>query len=153
VIDVHAKLTERFPELFPEGAALDADGPLVPVEHHVDLARFLRDECGYVQYVTVVASHWPGKDGDAWEVATVLRTVGPGTTTFQWRVRLEGEPHIPTLYPLFAGADWQEREQFDMVGVIFDDHPDLRRLLLPEDWEGYPLRKDYPIDKPHPPWR
>jgi NADH-quinone oxidoreductase subunit C len=54
---------------------------------------------------------------------------------------------------VFVGADWQEREQFDLVGVHFAGHPDLRRLMMPEDWVGHPLRRDYAIDTPHAPWR
>lgn len=53
------------------------------------------------------------------------------------------EPHIPSVADLWNAADWHEREAFDMMGIIFDGHPDMRRILLPEDWEGYPLRKDY----------
>ena len=69
------------------------------------------------------------------------------------RVRVELDQSVPTLFPLFAGADWQEREQYDLVGVRFAEHPDLRRLMMPEDWEGHPLRKDYAIETACPPWR
>jgi NAD(P)H-quinone oxidoreductase subunit J len=55
----------------------------------------------------------------------------------------EGTPSIPSLYGLFRGADWQERETFDMYGITFEGHPHPKRLLMPEDWKGYPLRKDY----------
>ena len=55
----------------------------------------------------------------------------------------EGQPSVPTLYGLFRGADWQERETFDMYGVNFEGHPHPKRLLMPEDWTGWPLRKDY----------
>ena len=54
-----------------------------------------------------------------------------------------GELTVPSLYSLFRGADWQERETFDMYGVIFKGHPHPKRLLMPEDWKGWPLRKDY----------
>lgn len=52
-------------------------------------------------------------------------------------------PKIPSVTPLWPGADWHEREAYDLYGVIFENHPDLRRILLPEDWEGFPMRKDY----------
>jgi NADH-quinone oxidoreductase subunit C len=52
-------------------------------------------------------------------------------------------PHVPSVVDLWAAADWNEREAFDMFGIVFDGHPDLRRILCADDWEGYPLRKDY----------
>ena len=55
----------------------------------------------------------------------------------------EGQPSVPSLYGLFRGADWQERETFDMFGIQFEGHPHPKRLLMPEDWKGWPLRKDY----------
>jgi NAD(P)H-quinone oxidoreductase subunit J len=55
----------------------------------------------------------------------------------------DGALSIPSLYGLFRGADWQERETFDMFGITYDGHPHPKRLLMPEDWKGYPLRKDY----------
>ncbi len=55
----------------------------------------------------------------------------------------EGTPRVPSLYKIFRGADWQERETFDMFGVHFEGHPHPKRLLMPEDWKGWPLRKDY----------
>jgi NADH:ubiquinone oxidoreductase subunit C len=56
----------------------------------------------------------------------------------------EGE-HVPSVISVWPTCDWHEREQFDLMGIIFDGHPNLERLLMPEDWEGHPLRKDYPI--------
>jgi NADH-quinone oxidoreductase subunit C len=55
------------------------------------------------------------------------------------------DPHVPTVVDLFAGADFHEREVYDMFGVHFDGHPDMRRLLMPEDYEGYPQRRDFPL--------
>jgi NADH-quinone oxidoreductase subunit C len=52
-------------------------------------------------------------------------------------------PHIASLSAIWPVANWQERECYDLLGVVFDGHPDLRRILMPEDWQGYPLRKDY----------
>ena len=55
----------------------------------------------------------------------------------------DGELSIPSLYPLYRGSDWPERETFDMFGITFEGHPQPKRLLMPEDWQGFPLRKDY----------
>ncbi len=68
---------------------------------------------------------------------------------FRWRIRLkvkldEGES-VLSVTPIWKGANWLEREVFDMFGVKFDNHPDLRRILMPDDWEGHPLRKTYPL--------
>ena len=65
------------------------------------------------------------------------------------RVRLPGDsPVIESVVPVWPTANWHEREIFDLFGMRFDGHPDLRRMLLPDDWEGYPLRKDYPVEGP-----
>ena len=55
----------------------------------------------------------------------------------------EALPHFPSIVSVYAAADWHEREAYDMLGIYFEGHPDMRRLLMPDDWEGFPLRKDY----------
>jgi NADH-quinone oxidoreductase subunit C len=70
--------------------------------------------------------------------------------TYRRQVRLEtsaslDDPHVPSVTGVYPGADWQERETYDMFGVIFDGHPALTRILMPDDWDGFPQRKDYPL--------
>ena len=70
--------------------------------------------------------------------------------TYRRRVRLEAavsaeNPHLPSVTQVYPTADWQERETYDMFGIVFDGHPGLTRILMPDDWEGHPQRKDYPL--------
>ncbi|MBN1172434.1 MAG: NADH-quinone oxidoreductase subunit C [Micromonosporaceae bacterium] len=70
--------------------------------------------------------------------------------TFRRIVRLEcavaeTDPHVPSVTAVYPTADWQEREAYDMFGILFDGHPNLTRILMPDDWEGHPQRKDYPL--------
>jgi NADH-quinone oxidoreductase subunit C len=70
--------------------------------------------------------------------------------TYRRRVRLEvsvsvEDPHVPSLTGLYPGTDWQERETYDMFGIVYDGHPALTRILMPDDWDGFPQRKDYPL--------
>ncbi|APU12601.1 NADH/F420H2 dehydrogenase, subunit C [Actinoalloteichus sp. GBA129-24] len=70
--------------------------------------------------------------------------------TYRRRIRLEvavdvDDPHIPSVVEVYPTADWQEREAWDMFGIIYDGHPALTRILMPDDWDGHPQRKDYPL--------
>jgi NADH-quinone oxidoreductase subunit C len=72
------------------------------------------------------------------------------STTRHHRLRLkvllnEDDPHVPTVTGVWRTANWHERETYDLFGIIFDEHPDLRRILLPDDWQGHALRKDFPL--------
>ena len=151
--DLAALLRDEFGVTeFPKDAA-----PVVVTDKHLALAARLKS-LGFKQFVHVVASHYPEKTGakaqaERFEVAYALRTVGRGSRIASWRLALAPNEDAPSLVGLFAGADWQEREQWDLVGVRFAGHPDLRRLMMPADWDGHPLRKDYPADKGCTPWR
>ncbi len=77
----------------------------------------------------------------------VARVAGDGGGPERVRVQVfvdDGEP-VPTVVGVWPTADWHEREQYDLMGIPFAGHPNLRRLLMPQDWDGHPLRKDYPI--------
>lgn len=133
------------------------DGPSeISVGRHVELAATLRDEFGYSIFGFVIAVHYPATGPDVPEEIGLcygLRGIGKGTALASWQLSVPVAASVPTLCHLFAGADWQEREQYDLVGVRFEGHPDLRRLMLSEDWKGHPLRKDYAIDTKVHPWR
>jgi NADH-quinone oxidoreductase subunit C len=143
-----AGIRERF------GVEPAVDGGVVtvvlPVDRWTDLARFAQADlrCGYFNWLSAV--DWKA---EGLEVVCRLENLDAGVTVMM-RTRLgAGGTHCPSLTGLFPGADWMERECYDMFGIVFDGHPDLRRILLSEDWEGYPLRKDYAVDMAHQPYR
>lgn len=91
----------------------------------------------YLQLVTGV--DW----GDHFDVVYHLYSMSLGHK-IAIKVAIDrSSPRIPSVCDIWPAADWHEREQFDLLGIVFEGHPDLRRILCPEDWEGYPLRKDY----------
>jgi NADH:ubiquinone oxidoreductase subunit C len=150
----------------------DDEGPMVPRDRLVELATALRDELDYRFFVTVVSVHYPeveavpaneekgadaipGKPDCTLVIYRVRRLPNADrpTSMFPFRVFVPTGETTPSLTGVWLGADWQEREQYDLVGTLFADHPDLRRIMMPEDWPGHPLRRDYPIETPHFPWR
>tara|TARA_B100000945_G_scaffold80797_1_gene62368 strand:- start:2167 stop:2688 length:522 start_codon:yes stop_codon:yes gene_type:complete len=77
------------------------------------------------------------------EINELKKDISPREVRLKVFLNRDGELTVPSIYSLFRGADWQERETFDMYGVNFKGHPHPKRLLMPEDWKGWPLRKDY----------
>ena len=111
----------------------------------VEVALVLRDKLLFEVCLGVNGVHYPQDKG------CELRAVYPLLSmTHNRRVRLEvsapeSDPHIPSLVEVWAGNNWHEREAYDMFGIIFDGHPALTRILMPDDWPGHPQRKDYPL--------
>jgi NADH-quinone oxidoreductase subunit C len=125
-------------------------GILVRKELIRDICLYLRDEpslkMDHLADLTAVDySRFPGDTGPRFEVVYNLIS-----TTYRHRIRVkarvpEEDPRIDSVSAIWQTANWHERETFDLMGVKFSGHPDLRRILLPEDWEGHPLRKEYPL--------
>lgn len=135
----------------PAAAVQDAGGVdqaalVVPRDHLPAVCRVLRDDpaLGFDVLADLTAVDWWPREP---RYAVVYHLV---STSNRARVRLEvaldgADAHVATLRGVWASADWLEREVWDLFGIVFDGHGDLRRLLMPEDWDGHPLRKDYPV--------
>ncbi len=160
-----AVIAPRVPDgILPEGFATSLHARLVPAgawalfpardSYYETVAalkahgyEMLSDLCG-VDYL----SH-PGRAltvgvaPERFEVVVNLLSLGIGSRV---RIRVqvpEDDPVVPSLYDLYPGAEAMEREAYDMFGIVFSDHPDLTRILMPDDWEGHPLRKDYGVGR------
>jgi len=146
--DAARRLRERF-EVEP---TVDGQGLQVALAatQWQDAARFARETLGCRFFNWLTAVDW--KEQGLEVVCRVDNLEVPLGVTLRARLG-PGEVHCPTLTALYRGADWMERECYDMFGVVFDGHPDLRRILLSDDWEGHPLRKDFAVDTPHAPYR
>ena len=120
---------------------------IVPREHIVEVCAFLKgeSEARFDFLADLCGADRGVEEEPRFEVNYHLFS----TTTFQ-RLRLkvlvdEQHAHVPTVTGVWRTANWHERETFDLFGIIFDGHPDLRRILLPDDWQGHALRKDFPL--------
>ena len=109
-----------------------------------DVAHYLKNRLSYLMLSSMSGvDHYP--DEPRFRVVYML-THMEKKNQFRFQTYLGGEnPEVPTLCDIWKVADWQEREVFDFFGITFKNHPDLRRVLMPEDFEGFPLRKDYPL--------
>jgi NADH-quinone oxidoreductase subunit C len=124
--------------------AIDRPTIEVPREHLLQSARALRESLGYDVLTDVTAVDWWPAEPRFEVVYHLVATEQPAHLRVV--VRLGGEtPQVPSVHTVWASADWLEREVWDLFGVVFEEHGDLRRLMMPEDWEGHPLRKDYPV--------
>jgi len=137
-----------------------ADGmPTIYVasEQLVDTCRALRDapELRFVFLADLLPVDYLPRE-PRFEIVYLLASLGMsgfGDTPKRLRikVRVPGtEPTLPSVSSVWSAANWSEREAYDLFGIHFSDHPDLRRILMPDDWEGFPLRKDYPVQIKQP---
>jgi NADH-quinone oxidoreductase subunit C len=124
---------------------------IVPREKLLEVCRFLRDDAAlrFDMLVDVTAVDYLGRV-PRFEVVYHLYSL-----SLNHRIRLkvaleERDPTLPSLVPIWAGANWLERETWDLYGIVFADHPDLRRIYLYDEFQGHPLRKDYPKEKRQP---
>lgn len=144
-------IEEQFPDqVLGTSSHAGQVGVMLKKERIQDVCRFLHDEpslrMDHLADLTAVDfSAYEGDAGPRFEVVYNLIS-----TVHRHRIRLkvrlpESEPRIDTVTPVWHSANWQERETYDLMGVVFAGHPDLRRILLSEDWVGHPLRKEYPV--------
>jgi NADH-quinone oxidoreductase subunit C len=118
---------------------------IVSPEQIIEVCQVLRDEYKFewLEVLTAV-DYWPQQEPRFHVIYQLFSIDNP--MRIGLRVPLSGiSPSLPTLVELFANANWRERELWDMFGIHFEGHPDLRRILMPHDWQGHPLRKDYPL--------
>ena len=116
---------------------------ILPRESILPVALYLKAEGGFQLLADLTAVDYPKRE-KRFEVIYQLYCF-PRNERLRLKVPVGAEEAVESVTPVWSGADWMEREVFDMFGVRFEHHPNLRRILLPDEWEGYPLRKDYGI--------
>jgi NADH-quinone oxidoreductase subunit C len=138
-----------------EASGVDMPAVVVDREHILEVCQVHRDD-PHLQFALLAdltaADYLPATP--RYEMVYLLACLGGAYATGQpaparrLRVKVrvpDSDPRIASVVSVFPGAAWPEREVFDLFGILFDGHPDMRRILMPEDWEGHPLRKDYPV--------
>ncbi|PPL02383.1 NADH-quinone oxidoreductase subunit C [Parapedobacter indicus] len=150
IIRVKTLLAAQFGD---EAATIESSGlqPALVVESLLlrQVCLFLRDHVDtYFDFLSCISAVDDGVPAGTFTVVYHLASI-PYNYQLTLKVivpndrRLDNLPSVPSVSSVWRTADWHEREAFDLMGIYFEGHPDLRRILLPEDWEGYPLRKDY----------
>lgn len=155
-LSIADKIREKFPEEVIDIREFRGQVSVMLKKGRIlEICRFLHDEPDlYFDYlVDLCGVDYQGKKEKRFEVVYHLYSV-----RHRHAIRLRAEvsenaPTIDSVVPVWAGVNWHEREAYDMYGIVFQGHPDLRRILMPEDWEGHPLRKDYPVKGPEKEWR
>jgi len=131
------------------GAIVDAvnaaDGPVLYIDpvQIVPVCRFLKDTVGFEQVIGITGVDWWPR-APRFEVVYLLRSYRHNQR-LRMSVRLGEREEIDSVTSVWLGANWYEREAFDLFGIVFRNHPNLERIMMPADWEGHPLRKDYPV--------
>ena len=120
-----------------------ADSSLIP-----ELLQVLRDQEKFDYCVDITAVHYPDREKQ-FEVVWILYSF-PHNERIRVKASYAETESVPSAVPIWPAANWLEREVWDMFGIRFEGHPDLRRLLMYEEFEGHPLRKDYPINRRQP---
>jgi NADH-quinone oxidoreductase subunit C len=142
------KVRERFGEALKEVVYFRGEDTLVVApEKILEICRFLKEdpEMGFDLLVDVTGIHFLEREY-SYEVVYHLLSLAR-RRRLRLRVRLGEAGEIDSVTSVWRGADWHEREAFDLVGIRFKGHPDLRRILMPEDFEGHPLRKDFALEQ------
>lgn len=120
---------------------------LVPAERVLEVLTSLKEQFGFDMLCDVAGIDYLGYPDatDRYAVVYALINVRTGDRLFVKTCVNDPDPELPSVYHLWRGADWMEREVYDMFGIHFVGHPDLRRILMPSEFTAYPLRKDYPL--------
>ncbi|HEX5109289.1 MAG TPA: NADH-quinone oxidoreductase subunit C [Vicinamibacterales bacterium] len=130
---------------YEAGSSVDMPTVYVPADRLVETCLALRDtpSLRFNVLTEITAADYFPRD-PRFEVVYHLLSI-PNRARLRLKVRVAGDGSVPTVQSVWKGAGWLEREVWDMFGILIEGHGDLRRLLMPEDWEGHPARKDYPV--------
>ena len=149
--ELTASLRERFPEVSIEALSyLGQNFFILPPESFLPVAGYLKSESGFDMLADLTAVDYPKRE-KRFEVIYQFYSF-PRNERLRLKISLGEEESVESATPLWSAANWLEREVFDMFGIRFANHPNLKRILLPEEWQGHPLRKDYGLTQQDEKW-